>query len=217
MEGNTSTLTETNSNKRVRYDSDESDFDSPEAKRIRDNLLDILDDSDLVGDRNQTNQDLDSVMKSFEEEISNSTFLPAQLQPASATLTPTSLSDSGGSQPDLGYLLEASDDELGLPPNFSSSSGEEEKNEDGDCEGEGNDNDLFRVTPEAVGMDQIWGFDDEIQGYESMGFGIVGGEEENTGGGFVALEGLFDYSDGIYENGSDFSDLSWRPESLPAQ
>ncbi|XP_043715226.1 uncharacterized protein LOC122663675 [Telopea speciosissima] len=210
MEYNTLTLTETNSNKRVRYDSEDSEFDSPEAKRIRENLLDILDDADLVVDRNQTNQDLASVMKSFEEEISNSTSL---LQPESVTLTPTSLSDSGGSQPDLGYLLEASDDELGLPPNFSSSSGEEEKNE-GDCDGEGND-DLLHVASETVGMDQIWGFDDEIQGYESMGFGIGGGEEENNGG-FVALEGLFDYSDVISGNGSDFSDLSWRPESLPA-
>ncbi|KAJ4960415.1 hypothetical protein NE237_020325 [Protea cynaroides] len=177
---NTPTLTETNSNKRVRDDSEESEFDSPEAKRIRDNLFDILDDSDVVVDRNQSNQELASVMKSFEEEILNLSPPPTQLQqPATVNLA------SGGSQPDLGFLLEASDDELGLPPTFfSSSSGEEEKNEDGDFDGEGEGKDLLHVSSETLGFDQIWGFEDDIQGYESMGFGIGGGcgggEEENN-------------------------------------
>ena len=88
-----------NNKKRVRDDSPDSESDSAEVKRLRENLLDFLDDSDSV----PTIQDLDSVMKSFEEEIS-----PVPV----VDLT----SESGESQPDLGYLLEASDDELGLPP-----------------------------------------------------------------------------------------------------
>lgn len=53
--------------KRVRDDSDEPESDSPEVKRLRDDLLGNLDDSDLC----TTSQDLDSFMKSFEEEISS--------------------------------------------------------------------------------------------------------------------------------------------------
>ncbi|KAF8378689.1 hypothetical protein HHK36_030038 [Tetracentron sinense] len=181
--------------KRVRYDSEESELESPEAKRIRDNLLDILDDSDSVIDRNPATEDLVSVMKSFEEEISNSS--PAPL-PVVVDLT----SDSCEYQPDLGYLLEASDDDLGLPPTTSSSSGEEERNEDAD---------LFRVSPDAVGLGEIWGFDDQIPSYDYLGFEF-GADSKN--GEYVALdrtEGLFDYSDS-----SDFSDFSWRYESLSA-
>ncbi|KAF8390138.1 hypothetical protein HHK36_024660 [Tetracentron sinense] len=187
-----------NKNKRVRDDSEDSDLDSPEAKRIRDNLLDILDDSDPVIDRNPAaTDDLASVMKSFEEEIcsSNIPALPAVDMP----------SDPGEYQPDIEFLLEASDDDLGLPPTFSSSSSEEEKNEEAD---------LLRVSSEGVGFGEIWGFDDQIPGYNSFGFV---GEEGNNNDEFVALEldgtgGLFDYSDSGYE----MSDFSWRPESLSA-
>ncbi|KAF8407822.1 hypothetical protein HHK36_006958 [Tetracentron sinense] len=188
-------MEEYSNKKRVRDDSVESESDSPEAKRIRDNLLDILDDSDSVVDRNASTQDLASFMKSFEEEI----FTPSVAAPLpEVNLT----SDSDESQPDIVYLLEASDDELGLPPTFSSS-GEEEKNDEVD---------LVRDSSDAVGLSEIWGFEDVIssfESYDSLGFGV--GEEKNSNGEFVTLEGLFDYSDP-----SDFSDFSWRSESLPA-
>lgn len=80
-----------NTNKRVRLNSDESN--SPESKRIRpdfrEDFLDVLEDS-------ETNPELESFMKSFENEISNSV--------------------AGEYPPDLEFLFEASDDELGLPP-----------------------------------------------------------------------------------------------------
>ncbi|XP_010263565.1 PREDICTED: uncharacterized protein LOC104601793 [Nelumbo nucifera] len=199
MEDSTTTPTATN-NKRVRDDSEDLESDSPEAKRIRDNLLDILDDADTVLDRNPGNQDLASVIKSFEEEIS---LPPSQLPPE------VEVAHSTESQPDLGYLLEASDDELGLPPTFSSSSGEEEKNEE---------DDILCVSSDAIGFDQIWGFDDDIPSYDSLGFGISSennNNDEGNAGEFVALGGLFDYSD-VFSGSSDFSDSSWRPESLPA-
>ncbi|KAF9593171.1 hypothetical protein IFM89_020467 [Coptis chinensis] len=179
-----------NEKKRVRDDSSESDSDSVVAKRFRDDLLEILDDSEV----NTATQDLASVMKSFEEEIS----IP---NPSNNTdLT----SESGESQPELGYLFEASDDELGLPPAFSgSSSSEEEENLKKE------ENDVISVPSFAVGLDQIWKFEDEISSYDE--FAICGDENSE----FLALDGLFDYSD-MYNGHSDFSDFSYRVESLHA-
>jgi hypothetical protein len=75
------------------------------VKRLREDLLGFLDDTEA----DLKFQDLDSVMKSFDEEIS----LACTYSSVSVVdLT----SDSGESQPELGYLLEASDDKLGLPP-----------------------------------------------------------------------------------------------------
>ncbi|KAK6157695.1 hypothetical protein DH2020_011943 [Rehmannia glutinosa] len=81
--------------KRVRDESEgtESDIDSPE--------------------------DLDSFMRSFEEEITASPSAAGGGEAEVVDLT----SDSGDSQPDLGYLLGASDDELGIPPPMSSPGG----------------------------------------------------------------------------------------------
>ncbi|XP_010265159.1 PREDICTED: uncharacterized protein LOC104602976 [Nelumbo nucifera] len=206
MEHSKTTTAPTVTNKRVRDDSDNLESDSPEAKRIRDNLLDILNDTDTVVDRNPANQDLASVMKSFEEEISLPTSLPSETE---TDITPQS--DSGESQPDLGYLLGASDDELGLPPTFSPSSGEEKSEED-----------ILRVSSDAVGYDKFWGFEDEIPVYDSLCFGINdensnndSNNNNNSTGEFVALGGLFDYPD-VFSGSSDYSDFSWRPESLPA-
>ncbi|PIA39713.1 hypothetical protein AQUCO_02600277v1 [Aquilegia coerulea] len=174
-----------NEKKRVRDDSEESDADSPVTKRFHNDLLDILDDSEPV----EATQDLASVMKSFEEEISMS-------KPIS--------SNSGDSQPDLGYLLEASDDELGLPPAFSCGSEEEYNEEDNN-----NNDGLLHVSSDVVGLnDQIWRFEDEIPNYE---FGIG----DNFNSEFLTLDGLFDYSD-VYYGQNDFSEFSYRPESLPA-
>ncbi|KAK9276279.1 hypothetical protein L1049_005810 [Liquidambar formosana] len=177
--------------KRVRDESDDSEFDLPEVKKLRDDLLDILDDSDA----DPTTQDLASVMKSFEEEILTASPSP----PAIVDLT----SDSGESQPELGYLLEASDDELGLPPSTTSSG----------VEGNKEVTELVRVSTESTGLSELWGLDDGIACYDSVDFGV--GENYYNNGEYVALEGLFDYSDVGY-GPSDFSDFSWRPGTLPA-
>ncbi|KAG2664111.1 hypothetical protein I3760_16G064100 [Carya illinoinensis] len=179
-----------NNKKRVRDDLEESsELDSPEVKRLRENLLGFLDDSDP----DPTFQDLASVMKSFEEEISRSTAPVVDLT-----------SDSGESQPELGYLLEASDDELGLPPSGSSSG-------EGALDLESN---LVPVTSESPCIGGLWGFEDQIPSYDSFEF--VGGESYNDTAEYVAYDGLFEYPD-MYFDSSDFSDLSWRHETLPAQ
>lgn len=181
---------ESSSNKkRLRSDSDESEFNSPEAKRIRDDLLDTLDDSDVctVGD------DLDSFIKSFEDEIS----------PPPETLDQAS--ESGDSRPDLEFLLEASDDELGLPPTETTPT----------------ESERIVVSTESVELGEFSWVDNEIPNYESFEYGFdyaagdvhVNNGNNNQNGEYVALEGLFDYTD----LGFGSADMSRRPESLPAQ
>ncbi|KAI7979121.1 hypothetical protein LOK49_Contig504G00001 [Camellia lanceoleosa] len=181
-----------NNKKRVRNDSYESDSDSPEVKRLRDDLFCNLDDSDLC----TTSPDLDSFMKSFEVEIT-----------ASPPVTVVDLtSDSGESQPDLGFLLEASDDELGLPPSNTTPSDEEVV-------------ELVRVSSDSsTEFSEMWRFDDQILSYDSFEFGIAGEEESynrDENGGYVALDGLFDYSD-LSFGLADSSVALFRPETMPA-
>ncbi|KAG6500370.1 uncharacterized protein LOC121996959 [Zingiber officinale] len=164
------------------------EISSPEAKRLRDDLFfeDILDGDDAGAG----DQDLASVMKSLEDEIGLPSPLPTQTE-----------ADMVTGLPDLGYLFEASDDELGLPPAPPMAPNSDEATvvsttvvQEGEVEGNG-------------GFDPIWGLDDEINGYYGMEeFGmrlerpLVG-----TDDGVVFDVGLF-----------DFSDMSWRSETLPA-
>ncbi|XP_011000537.1 PREDICTED: uncharacterized protein LOC105108082 [Populus euphratica] len=164
--------------------------DRDELVEVREDLLSIFDDSD-----EPVVQGLESVIKSFEEEIH-----------VGVPVLDMS-SDSGGSQTDLGYLLEASDDELGLPPTFAV--------------GEEKDAAAVAVLPAeegpgTVGFVEMLGFEDEIASYDSFELGLVGNTEGNhnycdNNGDFVALGGLFDFSD---ENSvpADISGLLWQPE-----
>ncbi|KAG4910118.1 hypothetical protein JHK82_056142 [Glycine max] len=162
--------------KRVRDDSDESVLESPEAKRLRDDLLEFFDDADDA----PSSQDLDSVMKSLQEEISGVA------------------SDSGESQAQIGYLLEASDDELGLPP-AGNSSAPEEKNVE---------TELVRVASDSSGIGELWEFEEQIPRYDSFDLGMGFGYECDTTE-YAAFGGLFDHSDLYYD--------SWRHETLPTQ
>ncbi|WOK97738.1 hypothetical protein Cni_G06446 [Canna indica] len=179
--------------KRRREEVDSQEISYPEAKRL---LLDILDDDAEAGD-----QDLTSIMKSLEEEIA----LPSPLPPPSQPEPPVV------EQPDLGYLFEASDDELGLPPPVALSSLSEEA---AAAAAEGAD------AVEAVAFDRIWGFDDDINGYECFELGMRpeerGETEAEAEEGFVDDGGLFDSADVALCNPFDFADHLWRPETLPA-
>ncbi|XP_004497099.1 uncharacterized protein [Cicer arietinum] len=177
--------------KRVRDDSDESELESPEAKRLRDDLLEFLNDSDPT----PSTQELDSVMKSLQEEISASSSPPSSLR-----LT----SDSGESQAQIGYLLEASDDELGLPPpgNPSVQEGKKEETE------------LGRVLSDSSGIGELWEFENQILSYDSFELGTGFGSYENITEN-AAFDGIFNYSD-VYYDTNDFSD-PWRHGTLPAQ
>lgn len=185
-------------------ESGDSVLDSLEAKRIHDDLLNIFDDSENVADRGPAIYGLDSVIRSFEEEMQ----VPEPLsvsEPLPAVIGMTS--ETGESLPDLGYLLEASDDELGLPPRTGSS--EETKIKAVDFE---------KSCSETVGLDGMLGFEDEVPSYNSCMFGA--GTEWNCNGNngiddYVALGGLFDYSDGSFETGA-VSEVAWRTESLSA-
>lgn len=150
------------SNKRLRVDSPHSESDSPEVKRLREDLLGLLDDADP----DPTLQDLDSVIQSFADEIS-----------------PVSSATPADSLPELGYLLLASDDELGLPPSDASTShgGETEVGE------------LTRASSESSGIGEIWGFEDAVPNYEAFELGE--GERFYNDTEYVAFDGLFEHSD----------------------
>ncbi|KAL3636094.1 hypothetical protein CASFOL_020641 [Castilleja foliolosa] len=160
------------------------DTDSPEVKRIRADLLDGMEDDET--EFCTAGQDLDSFMKSFEEEITASSSAGSGGGEV-VDLT----SGSGESRPDLGYLLEASDDELGIPPTAASPVGLGSELRDV----------LDRVESGSSELgDEFW----EIPSYESFGFEF---------GEYVASDGVFDYSDLGFGSG----DFVSRPETLPAQ
>lgn len=171
---------------------------SPAAKRTRaDFFFDILDD-----ESEPDNTDLDSVMRSLEEEIS----LPVTvLEPAEAAG-----SDTKAKHPDLGFLLEASDDELGLPPAEVAEGEATSGMANGGGENAGGE-------AEEVGFGKIWGLDDEIHLDFGLGSSEIGWQQDSgvDDGGVIFDRGLFNYDGGIC-GPEDFSDLTWRPEFLPA-
>jgi len=168
-----------------RVESDELRVYSPESTRIPNDILDILNEPDPAADCDSAIQDLDSVIKSFEEEILHPSPSPADF--------PMNLPEYCESQVDLGYLLEASDDELGLPP-----TAEQRTTETGQTDlataGTGSTDNGDRV--------EILGLEGEFSSYEPFGFGV--GEDDDI----VAVGGLF------YYESADLSEFVNRPESL---
>ncbi|OMP06566.1 hypothetical protein CCACVL1_01506 [Corchorus capsularis] len=178
-------------------DPDDGDVQSPEAKLIQEDLLNILDDSDPTIGPDPAIQDLDSVIKSFEEEI----LVPTE------TPVPVMTSDSGESRPDLGFLLEASDDELGLPPSFSLVEPEQKPGTVDVEEGGGLG---------AVGYGEMMGYEFPIPNFESFEFGIGGDSDTNNNNNNYSNSGDFVALGGLFEAAADMSELPWQPESLSA-
>ncbi|KAG8053553.1 hypothetical protein GUJ93_ZPchr0001g30260 [Zizania palustris] len=172
-------------NKRAREGAGEDEAD---GKRLRpEDLLDMLDDDvDAAGAAG----DLASVMRSFEEEIAAGDAGDAV----------------GATQPELGFLLEASDDELGLPPATASSSEEEA--------GAGEPEEAIEFGG------QIWGFEDGIGGGYA-GYGLTSPEAAAAAAAAAATEwdddgfdaGLFGFGDELC-GPSDLAAL--RQETMPA-
>ncbi|XAR51283.1 hypothetical protein NMG60_11005877 [Bertholletia excelsa] len=175
---------------RKRSSRDNSDFHSPEAKRvmtdsdfssskvdlIHNEILHILDDeSDTETDGETATPDLESVIRSFEEEIRGS---PTQH---------VNSSEPSGSGPELGYLLEASDDELGLPPSVSPSVGLTEN--------------------QKLGWGNMQGFEEVFPNCNLFLSGI-GEEYEVSSSELGAGGGLLDEEESL-----GFAEFLWRPES----
>ncbi|XVF50600.1 hypothetical protein PTKIN_Ptkin04bG0114600 [Pterospermum kingtungense] len=170
---------------------DDGNVQPPKTKCIQEDFLSIMDDSDQVIGPDLAIQGLDSVIKSFEEEI-----LVLAQTPVLGTVM-----DSGESRPELGFLLEASDDELGLPSSFSSIDGEQKF---------GSVNVDESTGSRADGFVEMMGNEFSLPNYESFELGIGDASDTNHNNysiDFVALEGLF-------EPTSDISELTWQPESL---
>jgi hypothetical protein len=189
---------ESSSHKRAREAAAGDEPASPETasesnKRLRpEDLLDMLDDDADAAAAG----DLASVMRSLEEEIGS---LDDEAVAAGEL--------ASAPQPELGFLLEASDDELGLPPAGASSSSEEAGSGAGEPE-------------VAVGLDdQLWGFEDDMAG------SWYGGSSPEAAAAIAAAAaagwddegfdaGLFAFGDEAYEP-SDLSALRYG-ETMPA-
>lgn len=159
-----------------------------ELARVDPDIFSMLNDAENVTERDPAVEveHLDSFIKSFEEEI--------LAPPSDPNLPP----EPEVFKPNLGYLLEASDDELGLPPTVAPFE-DESKHELLDS---------GRVGPEGVDLTGFLGFEDDIGSYE--GFSFVGYDAvDDNGGGYVTIDGLFDHA----EPGAD---ILWRSESLQA-
>ncbi|KAJ3694413.1 hypothetical protein LUZ60_009893 [Juncus effusus] len=173
-----------------------SPANSPDLKRLKrvsaeDYILNILDEEDSA--ESQAIDGLASVMHSLEEELRSGAGSKSDESTGTGTGTVPD-QEPAGSAKELGYLLEASDDELGLPP-----AAEESPAITGDVVDLGDGCDVAKL------YGQMWGFDDEIGFGSDFGFKPEMGDE-----GFGVIEfddvGLFDHSEP--------SDLTWRP--MPA-
>ncbi|KAJ8752735.1 hypothetical protein K2173_007045 [Erythroxylum novogranatense] len=156
--------------------------DSSDNKRIQNDLLSLVDISDDFAI-----QGLESVIKSFEDEIIFPNPLP-EIAPPSAEVS--SLSDE--SQTDIIFLFEASDDELGLPPSFSS--GDEGKI--------GADDPSVMSLSGTEFLSEMLRFEDVTPNFDSFEFEFGCESDSNSydrshndDDDFVALGGLFDHSD----------------------
>lgn len=176
------------SRKRARDDDPDElrELDSAVVKRLRDDLLGVCDDSGL----DSAGRDLDSVMRSFQDEISApSTSITSP--PVVIDLT----SDSSESQSELGYLLGASDGELGLPPSTAASVKEAAE--------------LARVPSYLSGIGDLWGFETFYDQIPSYDFEYGGAIEDPEGEYAVAFDdGLFRFSDGCFDP-SEVSGFTW--------
>lgn len=167
----------------------------PGPDQIREELLGILSDSDEFTDGDSAIQDLDLVIKSLQDELNQP---PEMDQDELNPLPETEVSPT--SQPDLGYLLEASDDELGLPPVTASPAAMAEEAQN-TVSGAG-EVEVPVIPSENVNFGKMFEFEDEFPSYEFGG--IV--EEEFPSSDFV-LDGLFSYSE---PEPSDQSELAWQ-------
>ncbi|KAI4365832.1 hypothetical protein MLD38_021783 [Melastoma candidum] len=164
------------------------DDDEAAIEFLEDDFLGILDDPE---DGNPPIQGLDSVIRSFEEEI---------VVPAWDTSSPVVLDQATGDALDaLGYLLEASDDELGLPPSFANSADESSSHEVSEL--------LDISSSEGFTMP----FDGEMPNYDNFDLGPEIHNNDMGNEEFLMLGGLFDIADGW-----DVPEVMWRQESLPA-
>ncbi|KAE9597568.1 hypothetical protein Lal_00029887 [Lupinus albus] len=163
-----------------RVDSDKSTLYLSVVNEIQDDFLNMFDETVNV------TEGFDFVIKSFEEEI---------LKPGSG-FEPL----SAEFKPNLVYLLEASDDELGLPPTVT-----EERKLKIDEPGS--------IGPERVDSTGFLGLEDDLRSIsdEAFGFGngvVYDGYYGENGGSYVTVDGLFDYL--------EMTEILWRCESLQA-
>lgn len=201
--------------KRGREDADELACDVSEAKRFNgltaqgEELLHLLEDMEDPCDEKSLEDSeelVNGVIRSLEEEIGVQPTCSHSRLNENIQLEDLPLSESVNrldANFELGYLLEASDDELGIPPtDLGSRLPEDQSSSDESC-ADILDSPAVENENEYYG-DQLWQFEDEVSGYDMLDFGYccdVNRFNEAEGRDFAAL---FEHSD---------VDQSWRQEA----
>ncbi|KAL6566392.1 hypothetical protein OROGR_002007 [Orobanche gracilis] len=140
-------------------------------------------------------------MKSFEDEITASSSPAYGGDGDLDVVEVVDLTwDCDESRLDLGFLLEATDDELGVPPTASSPVGL----------GSEAGSDLVRSESESSELGSAW-FDVPSCDTFGFGFGETEGNINGSNGEYVALDGFF------VDLGFVSDDFTYPPETLPAQ
>ncbi|KAI4369000.1 hypothetical protein MLD38_017495 [Melastoma candidum] len=198
--------------KRSREQDDSVDpVEAAEVKRLRDDLLGILDDADL----DPGTQDLDSLVRSFQEEISSSSSTSAAAVASEEEPAVVEVVDLTSESGELVYLLGASDDDLGLPPSIRYDVIDDVWDREAELAG---------VPYDYPVGGEFWGFEGHVDGFgEALGFGSGASYDSydgDEGYEYVAYDGgLFDYSEVRFDTSDDLSGLSSsrRRGSMPTQ
>lgn len=189
--------------KRGREENDElSSCDVSEAKRFNgltaqgEELLHLLEDMDPNDEKTLEDSEglVEGVIRSLEEEIGvhpscSTDSLDENIELEDFLLAGNSLDTNV----ELGYLLEASDDELGIPPTLTGVPEDQSSSEESCAD----ILDSPAVENEYYG--DLWQFEDEVPGYDLLGFGYgfdVSRFNDTEGKDFVVNNGmLFEHSD----------------------
>lgn len=195
-------------------DDDLISCDLSEAKRFNgltaqgEELLHLLEDMDPNDEKclEDSEELVNGVIRSLEEEIGVQPSCSHDRLNENIQLEDLLFVESANSldtNVELGYLLEASDDELGIPPTLIGAP-EDQSSSDESCA------DILdsSAVQNEWNDDQLWPFEDEVSGYDMLEFGYCDMSRFNEveGRDFAVNNGmmLFEHSD---------VDQPWRQEA----
>lgn len=196
--------------KRGREEVEEISCDVLESKRFNgltaqgEELLHLLEDMEPCDEKNLEDSEelVNGVIRSLEEEIGVQPTCSHSRLSEDIQLEDLLFAESANSLDtniELGYLLEASDDELGIPPTLLIGVPENQSSSDESCA------DILDspAVENKYYDEQLWQFEDEVPGYNMLEFGYCCNDVE--GRDFAVNNGMqFEQSD---------VDQSWRQEA----
>jgi len=174
-------------------------------------LLHLLEDTDPCDEKSLEDSEelVNGVIRSLEEEIGVQSSCSHSRLDENIQLEDLLIANSANSldtNAELGYLLEASDDELGIPPTLTGGAPEDQSSSDESC---ADILDGSAIENKFYDDDHLWRFEDEVSGYDILEFGYccdVNRFNEVEVREFPVNNGM------LFEQYSDV-DQSWRQEA----